>query len=140
MATVATPVAQSIVTINGGKSAIAHILTLPPGSKRPGSGGMGRGGKPGQTLRLACQPCLQSTPGAIRSPAGSTPGRPGMPNGSNGQSNKPIVSRYSFPDPGQGPVCAGRRRLRDAHSKRPAVRPDGERPEVLGWPEPTERQ
>ena len=29
MATVATPVAQSIVTINGGRSAIAHILTLP---------------------------------------------------------------------------------------------------------------
>src|SRR6516162_3938329 len=128
MATVATPVAQSIVTINGGRSAIAHILTLPPGRRGPGWGGVGWVRKPGQTPRLACQPCLQSTPGAIRSPAASTPGRPEMSNGSNGQSNKSIVSRYNALIPGRDLCVQVERRLRHAHSKRPAIRPEGERP------------
>ena len=67
-----TPVARSIVTINGGKSAIAHILTLPPGRRGPArAGGMDR--KPGQRLRLACQPRLQ------RNPRGNPQSRPDPP-------------------------------------------------------------
>jgi hypothetical protein len=84
------------VTINGGTSAIAHILTPPPGRRDPArADGMLR--KPGQRLRLACQPRLQSNPRSNpQSRPDPSPAGPGCRMDPLAVPNRSIVSRYSF--------------------------------------------